>query len=89
MFRAITLFTDLQDNGYRYNPGDTYPRVGYEPNESRINELLTCNNRRKKPMIEEVVESSDPIETPIEEEPKPKKRKSKAKGSEAIEPEDK
>lgn len=94
MFRAKTLFTDLQDNGYRYNPGDIYPRVGYEPNESRINELLTCNNRRKKPMIEVVEDepvTEEPIEEPIDkpvEQPKPKKKRSKAKVSEAEVPEE-
>ena len=67
MYRAITLFTDLQDNNYKYNPGDEYPRVGLKPSKDRIEELLTSKNRRNKPMIEEVkIEKAEmPIEEPI------------------------
>ena len=89
MYRAITLFTDLQDNNYKYNPGDEYPRVGLKPSKDRIKELLTSNNRRNKPMIIEVEEQipaepqteaetveNIPVEEPAEE-PKPKKKRSK------------
>lgn len=78
MYKAIRAFTDLQDGNYKYNPGDEYPRVGLIPSEERIQELLTSNNRRKKPMIKEVVE-----EVKVE---KPKRtRKPK---SEAVKPEE-
>ena len=89
MYRAITLFTDLQDNNYKYMPGDEYPRHGLKPSKDRIEELLTSNNRRNKPMI---IEAEDqipaepqteaetvediPVEEPAEE-PKPKKKRSK------------
>ena len=91
MYRAITLFTDLQDNGHKYMPGDTYPRHGLKPTKDRINELLTDKNRRHKPMIEEVEEQT-PVEQPVEaetvvvdvpeteqpvEKPKPKKKRAK------------
>lgn len=56
MYKAITAFTDLQDNKHKYNPGEEYPRVGLKPSEKRINELLSSNNKRGKPMIEEVIE---------------------------------
>lgn len=81
MYKALTLFTDLQDNGYKYMPGDEYPRHGLKPSKDRIEELLTNKNRRNKPMIEEVKEE-EPIETVIVEEkaveaPKPKRNRKK------------
>ena len=54
-YKAITSFTDMQDNGYAYNAGDTFPRIGLSVNEERIRELSTENNRRGKPVIVEVV----------------------------------
>lgn len=88
MYRAITLFTDLQDNGYKYMPGDTYPRHGLEPSKDRIEELLTNKNRRNKPMIEKVEEQilADDVNEPIDaetvetepvEQPKPKRNRKK------------
>ena len=88
MYKAIRLFTDLQDNGYKYMPGDEYPRHGLKPTEDRIKELLTDKNRRHKPMIEEVEEKAEvepvaeveSVEMPAEEpteKPKPKKKRAK------------
>lgn len=56
MYKAIELFTDLQDDNYRYDVGDEYPRQGLKPTKKRINELLSDSNRRHRPVIEEVVE---------------------------------
>ena len=44
-------FYDLQDNNYRYERGDFYPREGLEPTEDRINELSTDANKRGQALI--------------------------------------
>ena len=56
MYKVIEKFTDLQDNGRVYNVGDTFPHVDAVVSEHRIKALSSCNNRRRKPLIEEVVE---------------------------------
>jgi len=66
MYKAIELFTDLQDSGYKYQAGDVYPRQGLNPTKKRINELLSKANRRGRPVIEEIEE---------EKKPEPKKKK--------------
>lgn len=81
MFKAIVLFTDLQDGNHKYMPGDEYPRHGLKPTQDRINELLTGNNRRGIPMIAEVKPDVEPVEAPADEktEPvdKPKRKRAK------------
>lgn len=62
MYKVINKFADLQDNKYRYNIGDIYPREGYEPTAGRVAELSGSNNKQKKPLIEEVIEIRE--ETP-------------------------
>lgn len=57
MYKALVGFTDLQDNNHKYHAGDTFPRRGLKVSEARLNELLTSNNRRNMPIIEEVEES--------------------------------
>ena len=62
MYKVIVPFVDLQDaketkSGvvfYPYEVGDNYPRKGLNPTKERINELLTSENRRGMPLIEEV-----------------------------------
>lgn len=44
-------FYDLQDNNYRYERGDFYPREGLEPTDDRINELSTDANKRGQALI--------------------------------------
>lgn len=56
MYKVIRTFVDLQDNKYRYNAGDTYPRKGKRPTKKRIAELMGSENRRREPLIAEVVE---------------------------------
>ncbi|WP_163183333.1 hypothetical protein [Neobacillus sedimentimangrovi] len=53
-YKVIQSFSDLQDNGYVYNAGDSYPRYGYKPTEKRIQELLTVNNKAGQVFIKEV-----------------------------------
>lgn len=81
MYKALVNFRDLQDNGYKYQAGDDFPRKGMKPSKERLEELLTDKNRRHKPMIEEVKEVPEamPMDEPNElsEEPKPKPKPKK------------
>ena len=70
MYRVIKAFVDLQDNNYKYDVGDTYPRKGLNVLQSRINELASNKNLQKTPLIEEISEKV--------EEPKKKKSAEKA-----------
>ena len=70
MYRVIKAFVDLQDNNYKYDVGDTYPRNGLNVLQSRINELASNKNLQKTPLIEEIPEKV--------EEPKKKKSAEKA-----------
>lgn len=65
MYRVIKAFVDLQDNNYKYDINDIYPRKGLNVLQSRINELASNKNLQKTPLIEEIPE--------VEEKPKKKK----------------
>lgn len=54
MWKVIKYFTDLQDENYAYNVGDTYPRKGLNPSEERIAELSGSDNKQGVPLIKEV-----------------------------------
>lgn len=56
-YKVISYFEDLQDNKHPYNEDDTYPRKGLKPSEERIAELMSADNKQRKPLIEEKVES--------------------------------
>lgn len=71
MYKAIETFTDLQDNNHRYQAGDIFPREGLKVTKKRLEDLLTGNNKRHKPMIEEIPEET--------KKPVPKKGKKNAK----------
>ena len=75
MYKVIKHFVDLQDNNYKYDIGDTYPRKGLNVLQSRINELASDKNKQKTPLIEEIPEKA---EEPKEE----KKTKSVEKADE-------
>lgn len=51
-YKAISLFTDLQDDNYLYEAGDSYPRKGLVPSKKRLAELLGSENKRSEPVIE-------------------------------------
>ena len=59
MYRVIKHFVDLQDNNYKYDVGDTYPRKGLNVLQSRINELASNKNRQGVPLIEEIPEKTE------------------------------
>ena len=84
MHKVIEYFTDLQDNGYAYNTGDTYPREGLEVSEERFAELASSKNKRRKPLIEEIPEDTAEAET----EEKPRKKKGRGKNANSDMPED-
>ena len=77
MYKTVVMFTDLQDNNYKYEVGDEYPRLGLKPSLARIKELSTSANRRGVALIEEVEDmpfsDSAVTEDDVKEE-KPKKR---------------
>lgn len=81
MFKVIRYFTDLQDNGYAYNVGDTFPRDGMTVTADRITELSSSANKQGVPLIEEVrgaEETAIPDKAaPVEDEPKKRTRKRK------------
>lgn len=87
MYEVIKLFTDLKDNNYRYEVGDSYPRDGYEPTEERIKELSGNANKQHtalikavyEPATEEIKESvSETAEKNVVKE-KPKARRTRKK----------
>ena len=55
-YKAIERFKDLKDDGYIYEVGDKYPRKGKRVSKARIAELLGSDNKRGRPVIEEVEE---------------------------------
>jgi hypothetical protein len=77
MYKVIKMFTDLQDNSFRYNAGDIFPRKGLKVSDKRLEELSTTKNRRHIPLIKKIEE----------EKPEPKLIESKI--SEVTEPEEK
>ena len=83
MYKVLEMFTDLQDDNFKYEAGDEYPRLGLKPSLARINELCGSDNRRGHAVIKEVAADlsfgNDAVtEAEIEEKPKKKGgRKSK------------
>ena len=80
MYRVIRCFTDLQDNEYAYNVGDTYPRQGVVVTGERVAELKSASNKQGTPLIEEIIEPvSEPAATvtaeEADEDEKPKRKK--------------
>ena len=59
MFRVIKHFTDMQDNNFAYEIGDTFPRKGLSVLPSRIKELASDKNRQGCPLIEEIPDVED------------------------------
>ena len=50
-YKVIHRFTDLQDFNHLYNVGDTFPRIGMNVSQSRIDELASSKNKLKTPLI--------------------------------------
>lgn len=85
MYVVKVFFTDLQDNNYAYNVGDTFPRDGMAVTPDRIKELSGTQNKRGIALIEEVrgaeetsvTEETDDKAAPVENEPRKRTRKRK------------
>lgn len=63
-YEVIHFFTDLQDNNYPYNAGDTFPHDGLEVSEERLKELSGSNNKQHTPLIRKVAEQSEEKTSP-------------------------
>lgn len=82
MYKVLEMFTDLQDNDYKYEAGDEYPRLGLKPSLARIKELCSKDNRRGRAVIKEVQDIPFGEDAVTEEDIKPattKKRGRKPK----------
>lgn len=73
MYEVLWAFKDLQDDEYRYEKGDSYPRAGYKPTTKRIDELSGSKNKRGKPLIKATEDSAQSVT-----EAKPKRGRKKA-----------
>ena len=59
MYKAIERFKDLKDGNFLYNVGDVFPRKGKRVSKARLAELSGSDNKRGKPVIEEVEEEEE------------------------------
>ena len=55
-YKVIKFFTDLQDNDYPYNVGDTFPHSGLSVSQGRLDELAGSDNKQGVPLIKAVEE---------------------------------
>ena len=56
MHKVLIDFSDLEDKKHVYRKGDVFPRKGKKVTKKRIAELLSADNKRGLPLIEEVKE---------------------------------
>ena len=82
MYKVIRYFTDMQDNDYAYNVGDTFPHDGRTISQQRINDLVNGNNFQQVPLIKYVPDEVE--KKAIAKEPK---KESKPKKETKAEPE--
>lgn len=59
MYKVLDHFYDLDDGGYAYHKGDTYPRKGYRATKDRLAELSSKKNKMGKQLIREVKKNAD------------------------------
>lgn len=86
MFKVIVKFVDLQDDNHIYRVGDVFPRPNKKVSEARISELKSADNKRHRPLIEEVkIEAPEPVK--IEEiMPKPTEEEKNEETVEEVKP---
>lgn len=82
MYKVIKLFTDLQDNNYKYQAGDIFPRDGLVVSQERLDELSSDKNRRHTPLIEKIEEMPQAAEsdTELEVDPEIEEREPETNG---------
>ena len=51
MYKVIEDFKDRFDGGHHYKTGEDFPRDGVDPEESRVQSLLTKANLEGRPFI--------------------------------------
>ena len=56
---VIKEFYDLNDNGYKYDVGDRYPRKGLKPSPERVAELSGKSNKQGTPLIAEEMQETE------------------------------
>jgi capsule polysaccharide export protein KpsE/RkpR len=56
-YKVIRYFVDLQDSNHSYEVGDSFPRLGLNVSNKRLEELAGSNNKQGRPLIEKVSES--------------------------------
>ena len=61
MYKVIKSFTDIQDDGHKYNVGDTFPRDGVDVSQARLDKLAGSLNRQGTPLIKKVVEEKPEV----------------------------
>lgn len=81
MYKVVKLFTDLQDDNYKYEVGDEYPRLGLKTSLARIEELKGSDNKQGTPLIVEIEDMpfSDDAVTDDDVKAETKKGRSKTK----------
>lgn len=75
MYKVIVAFADLQDGNHVYAEGDAYPRDGYQPDDGRVDALVTGKNLQHKPLIKHVKETAKPQNAAVNDVPKPRRKK--------------
>lgn len=86
---VLVRFKDLQDDGFVYNAGDRFPRVGVKVSAERLEELSTTKNRRHLKLIKSIPGDNKPGEAiPVPGET-PQEAETDANPSEASEPQEK
>lgn len=53
-YEVVNYFVDLQDFNHQYKVGDSFPRLGLNVSEKRLEELAGFNNKQGKPLIKKV-----------------------------------
>lgn len=70
-YKVIHYFTDLQDFNHPYNVGDTFPRIGMNVTQARLDELAGSKNKQGKPLIKKIEDDfSKHMNPPVESEEK-------------------
>lgn len=66
MYEVVFGFEDAQDNGYKYNVGDLFPRVGAAVSGARLAELTSANNSYNRVLVS--LANTKKVDTPVEKE---------------------
>lgn len=62
-YKALVRFTDLQDDNFKYEPGDMFPRQGLKVSAERLKELSTKANKRGIPVIKKLTKKEAEAES--------------------------